>query len=396
LPQLVDSLLQGQITDGQVAAVAAVLQQSMPRTLDAVAFPSGAHCVVAVSDGAASDIDLSATPAGGAAVAGSELPGVPLNVETLQFQGAGTYAVKFAEAAVPGPSFVIGLLLTSGGAAVAPPPGPAVASAPVPAFAKPMDQAVRHGLSIGAFLADEAENRLADGPSIMGGLLTDGTMFRAPRILQPGILYTIIACGDEGVEQVELVVTNIHGDVMGERMALNGIATVTFKPQSVDNIYTLQVKQAKSSGGRHACAVLTFRAAGAGISYTDVRQSLDNMNASLQKIADAGGPITYNDMGGQVSLYGTMLSDQESRLYTDIGVPVGDHLFVAAADSHSKDIDLVVSSNDMMVVAKDKDVSPNPIVPYNGVGTVSVKIMNKKATDTSMTMLGILNVAAPK
>jgi hypothetical protein len=382
-------------TDGQVAAVATAMAPSTDRSLPGIAFPDGSNWIVAVGDSLTSDVDLTVSSAAGVSTAGTETAGVPLSTETVAFSGSGAYTLKIANAASAGPNLVVGLFLASGGSAVS--AAPAAAAAEAPDFARPMDQAVRHGLTLAAFLADEAENRLADGPSIMAGLLKDGMMFQAPRQLLPGITYTIIASGDEGVGQVELAVLDPTGNPAGESTQGAGYATTIIKPQSVSNAYTLRVRQVKSTGGRHACAVLTFRQAGAGLSYDDIRQCLDNLDATLRKVAaSSNGPPAFNDMGGQVSLYGTTLAEQESRTYAGVGFPVGNHVVLASADGRAKDIDIVVASDDKLTTVKDKDVSPNPIVDYNGVGTVSIKVTNRKSSGTSMTALAILNVPGPQ
>jgi hypothetical protein len=384
-------------TDGQPAVLAGVLAQGASRTLDGLVFPGGSNCILAAGDSLASDVDIVVTASRSSVAQTAPDPAAAPNSETLRFEGTGPFSVKVTNVASGGPSFVVGLFLTSGGATVASAAPSGAASPEPPAFAKAVNQAVRHGMSIAAFIADEAENRLADGPSIMAGMLTDGRVFRAPRILLPGVTYTIVACGDEGVGQVQLAIYDMHGDPMGSVTQSEGFSYAVFKPQSVDNIYTIEVKQARSTGGRHACAALTFRQAGAGLSYADVRRSLDSLNSALARAASsAPGAISFNDMGGQVSLYGTVLSPTESRTYTDVGLPVGDHVFLGAADDRVKDLGITVSSSDGLTEVKDKDASPTPVVSYNGVGNVNVKVVSQKASEPAMTMLAILNVSAAK
>jgi len=383
--------------DGRLAALGAVLQPNGSRTLERLDLPAGSHAIVAMADSAATDLDLSVVKPDGSKVEAQEDPAAGAgDAETVVFDGAGPFTVKVSNAASPGPNFVLGILVTTSGAAVsASPVASAGATDATPAYAKPMFQAVKHAMSLSAFLADEIDNRLADGPSIMGGILRDGQWFRAPRQLLPGITYTIVAAGDEGVGQLQLRVYDLHGTPMGTVIESGGFAYVTIKPDLVDNMYTVEVRQVKSTGGRHACAALTFRQAGAGISTADVQRGLSNLAAELQK-AGATGDASFNDMGGQVSLYGTLLTEQESRTYEDVGLAVGNHVFLATSDGSAKDLDLIVTSDDGTSLVKDTGAGATPFASYNGVGTVKVKLICKKASQPSMTMLSILNVAPPK
>jgi hypothetical protein len=230
----------------------------------------------------------------------------------------------------------------------------------------------------------------ADGISMLGTLVKPGETTTLVRSLTAGTTYLLVAGGDDDAEDLDVEVKDMSGRTLASDVESDAIPVVEFTPLRSGR-YQIVLSLPRSAVD--AFLVLAILREGG---WT---MPLDRMVLATGKLIRAGSllaersPSYFLHERNQWAVWGGVVDADDSLELTTITMGSGQRVVVAASDSPTGDIDVLVSRTSGSVVERDEsqNVDAAVILETSAGRTYDVKSKNAGRTP-HFVMTGVLQV----
>lgn len=232
-----------------------------------------------------------------------------------------------------------------------------------------------------------------DGSAIMGAYLDKGALLSFVTPLKGGKEYALIGQGSENVLDIDMRVrTHPEEEVVGVDAEKDATPVVQFTAPR-DGNYEVSIQLADTTGPGAFVAIASMQKGGYNVPEKDIIASLSRAVMASTLANRRQGPLSFHESGNW-SLYATVLKPNEASAYGGILLERGSTVFLATADDHAQNVDLIVQNGTTNAESSDTDPDANPVVvvPSNNASQRHVvRLLNKASDGPSFVTLVLLD-----
>ena len=207
--------------------------------------------------------------------------------------------------------------------------------------------------------------------------------------LEEGRKYVFAGAVQEDCD-LDILVQDSNGNTLAKDSKTDNIPVAEFTPTQTDR-YTIRLKLYSAPGSRF-CGMVLLRDKGWSIPLENLGQAGGTILERCEVIASKK-PTRFLQEAGEWAIIGHVLEKGESSGLSDMILGTGRRVIIAGGDNHSRDLDLTLSCNDL-ILAKDTDDDAAPFVTHftKKQERYSVEITNARSTGTTVAMIALLEL----
>jgi hypothetical protein len=231
-----------------------------------------------------------------------------------------------------------------------------------------------------------------EGTSLLGAYMAAGASTSFRQELVAGNTYEIWGGGDDDATDLDLAVYDPDGQRIVVDEDPDATPGVRFRATR-RGYYTIRLALAGSRAKGSFCAMAILRDGGWDVPADNLILATARCVKGCQAIANQGLKLRFHDEPNQWSFFGGVVPQGQATTIKTMTLGEGGRIFIAAGDSHARDLDLFLLDDDGDPIAGDNkdDAVPVFFFPTRAGRSYRMRLMNERSDGPPLVVSIILD-----
>lgn len=256
---------------------------------------------------------------------------------------------------------------------------------------KYMSQALTLTLAKGYVLEQNSHFGFDDGICLLAAYMEKGAEISWNMALDHNSEYVFIGGGDEDASDIDIILIDRDGEVVGQDQEEDNNPVVTFSPPYT-GIFTLKLKLYECDASGSFCGLTIMKDYANAVPVSNLDEAIETIISYGSRV-NSKYPVKFHDSPNQWCLFGSILGSGETETVSRLNLGDLNHIILAAGDSNLNDADLCLlnnATNQEISCDRDDDAIPALRLSTKESLRYKLQIMNVKSSGKSLIMTAIL------
>ncbi len=233
----------------------------------------------------------------------------------------------------------------------------------------------------------------SEGICVLAAFLTDKEEVGFNRFFDKGKKYAILGGGDDGVEDLDIIVTRNGRQIVAD-VALDAAPVVEFTAPEA-GAYSITVKMAKSKKNGGFATICILADGGYSVPAENLAEALTNLITQCEEIdSRVKQNVVFTSGSNQWAVFGSIVRQNGDLTIEKLTPGRGTRVLISGGDKTTSDIDLALLDATGKVAKEDVDDDALPRVVFEAKqgSSYGFRVKNVKSRGASLILTAMLSV----